>query len=90
MANQRPDVVDAIAVYQQHVKITIIRRIEHGKQPSPNHRWALKRDTPAMYVNVLGESHWLKHFGPEHARVADLDPLLELRVESEDLQGRLQ
>ena len=40
-------------------------------------------------MDVLGEAHWLKHLGPEHARVADLNPLLELRVEGEDLQGRL-
>lgn len=90
VANQRPNVVDAVAVYQEHVKIIIIRSIEHGKQHPPNHRRALQRDTPAMYVNVLGEPHWLEHLGPEHARVADLDPLLELRVEREDLQGRLQ
>ena len=55
----------------------------------PNHRGPLQRDPPAVNMDVFGEAHWLKHLGPEHARVADLNPLLELRVEGEDLQGRL-
>ena len=43
-----------------------------------------------MYVDVFGEAHGLEHLRTEHAAVADLDPLLELRVEGEDLERGLQ
>ena len=43
-----------------------------------------------MDVHVLGEAHGLEHLGPEHATVADLDPLLQLGVEGKDLERGLE
>ena len=54
--------------------------------PVPDHRGSFKADTPPVDVDVLGESHRFQHFWPEHSAISDLDPFLELRVESKDLE----
>ena len=43
-----------------------------------------------MDVDVFGESHRLQHFGPEHSTISDLDPFVELRVESKDFERGLR
>ena len=43
-----------------------------------------------MDVDVVREAHGFEHLGAEHPAVADLDPLVEQRVEREDLKGRLK
>lgn len=43
-----------------------------------------------MHPHVLREAHGLQHLGPEHPTVTNLYPLLQLWVESEDLERRLR
>lgn len=50
-----------------------------------HHGGALKRETEAIDAHVLGQTHGFEHFGSEHARVADFDPLLQALVVAEDL-----
>ena len=55
----------------------------------PNHCRPLQTDAPSVYMHILREAHRFEHFWTEHAAISNFDPFLELRVESEDLQGRL-
>lgn len=45
--------------------------------------------TPAQRSHVLRETHRLQHLWPEHAAVANLDPLAETWMVGEDLEGWL-
>ncbi len=57
---------------------------------APDHRWTFKRNTPPVHMNVLRETHGLEHLRTKHAAVPDLDPLVQHRMERENLKGRLQ
>jgi len=52
----------------------------------PDHRGSFETDAPSVDVNVFGETHWFKHLRSEHSAVSDLDPFLEWRVVSKDLE----
>mmetsp|Transcript_35805 Transcript_35805/g.78171 ORF Transcript_35805/g.78171 Transcript_35805/m.78171 type:complete len:403 (-) Transcript_35805:388-1596(-) len=54
-----------------------------------NHRGALEREPPRNDADVGGHAHGLHHLRAEHAGVANLHPLLQLRMEAEDLHGGL-
>lgn len=56
---------------------------------SPDHRRALQTQTEPVNANIFGEAHRLQHLGPEHATVTNLNPLVEHRVEGEDLKRGL-
>lgn len=55
-----------------------------------DHRRALEREAPGDHAHVLGQAHGAQHLGAEHTRVADLRPLVQVRVEREDLHARLR
>ena len=56
----------------------------------PNHGWSLQAQTPAMNADVLREAHGFQHLRSEHTTVPNLNPLLQHRVEGEDLKGWLR
>src|SRR5689334_8048193 len=64
-------------------KLTDVRHavLHHGR--------ALERQTEAVDTHVLGQTHGLQHFGSEHTRVTDLNPLLQALVVAEDLHTGL-
>jgi len=55
----------------------------------PNHCRPLQTQPPSVHTDVRRESHRLQHFRSEHPAVADLDPLVQHRMEGKNLQGRL-
>ena len=58
--------------------------------PVPDHRRSFKTDTPPVDMDIFWESHRFQHFRSEHSTVSDLDPFLELGVESENLERGLR
>jgi hypothetical protein len=55
----------------------------------PDHRRAFERNTPPVHVYVLREAHGLEHLRAKHAAVPHLNPLVQHRMERENLKGRL-
>mmetsp|Transcript_43898 Transcript_43898/g.83828 ORF Transcript_43898/g.83828 Transcript_43898/m.83828 type:complete len:208 (-) Transcript_43898:958-1581(-) len=55
-----------------------------------DHGWPLQRQSPRDDADVGRHAHGLHHLRAEHARVANLHPLLELGVEAEDLHAGLR
>ena len=53
--------------------------VDHGR--------AFKTQTPSDDGDILGQPHGFKHLGPENTRIADFNPLFQLRMEAKDLQA---
>ena len=84
----RVDVTDFV-VLSRFERDLVTEKISNIGQAVINHGRSLKRQTPSDNSHVLWKSHWSEHLWAEDTRVADFDPSLELRMESEDLETRL-
>ena len=54
-----------------------------------HHGRPLKRKSKSVHTHILGQAHGFQHLRPEHARVTNLEPLLQTSMVAEDLHGRL-
>ena len=50
-----------------------------------DHGGALKAQSPGNYGDIFRQAHWQEHLRTEDTRVSDLYPLIEQRMEGEDL-----
>ncbi len=82
MADQCSDVTDPISDDPD-----CERGSEHGYlKDVPDHCRSLEAEAPPVDMYIFREAHRLKHLRPEHATVANLDPLAEMGMEGEDFK----
>lgn len=55
-----------------------------------DHRRSFQRQTTCNDLHAFWKAHGPQHLRTEHARVSDLGPRVEIRVEPENLHGRFR
>lgn len=74
-----------------HVEIDLVaKQVANVADAVLDHGRTLERQTPGDDAHILGQSHRAQHFWAKHARIANLDPALELGREAKDLHRRLR
>jgi hypothetical protein len=83
VAQQLPDIA-----YPIPISVSVLFKIE-ARWNSLDHCRPFQAQAPPIHSHVFWQPHRLQHLRSEHTAVTNLNPLIQARMEAEDLQTRL-
>jgi hypothetical protein len=81
VAQQLPNIAYPIPIFSQRT----FKEIE-ARWNSLDHCRPFQAQAPPIYSHIFWQPHRLQHLRPEHTAVTNLNPLIQARMEPEDLQ----